>query len=147
MTQANKKFSFQTKELFDFRDITDEIQKFIKETKIKEGIINIQSMHTTGAIIVNENEPLLLQDIKDNLNNCASLEHIYNHDNFDIRTVNVCDDECANGHSHCKALHLPTSVTMSILDSGLNLGTWQRVFFVELDRARPRSYHLHIIGE
>jgi len=61
--------------------------------------------------------------------------------------VNMCDDECVNGHSHCKAILLPTSVTLNIVDSKLQLGQWQRIFIRELDRSRPRKVQIQIIGE
>jgi len=64
-----------------------------------------------------------------------------------VRTENMCDGECANGHAHCKSMHLPTSVTLNIADGQLVLGMWQRVLFVELDRARPRSIHVTVLGE
>jgi thiamine phosphate synthase YjbQ (UPF0047 family) len=71
----------------------------------------------------------------------------YDHDNFDIRTVNMCDGECQNGHSHCKALLLSPSQMLNIVNEKLQFGRWQRVFALELDRARPRQVALQIIGE
>ena len=59
----------------------------------------------------------------------------------------MCDGECDNGHSHNKALHLPTSVMLNIIKGKLQLGTWQRIFAIELDQARPRKIALQIIGE
>ncbi|KKR23865.1 MAG: hypothetical protein UT53_C0005G0011 [Candidatus Yanofskybacteria bacterium GW2011_GWD2_39_48] len=71
----------------------------------------------------------------------------YGHDNMNIRTVNVCDDECANAHSHCRACHLMSNVTLNVVDSKLQLGRWQRIIFVELDRPRDRSYQMLAMGE
>lgn len=59
-------FSTTTKEQFDFIDLTNLAQKIVQESKIKNGLLNIQSLHTTVAIIVNENEPLLISDMKKN---------------------------------------------------------------------------------
>lgn len=131
----------------DFIDVTEKIQRKIKEAGVKNGIINIQSLHTTMAVIVNEAEPLLISDMKKLLEKLAPRTYKYMHDNFDIRTVNMCDGECANGHAHNKALHLPTSAMMNILKNELQLGRWQRIFAVELDRSRPRQIALQIIGE
>lgn len=139
--------SFQTKKNFDFIDLTDQIKEFSIKTGIKNGLINIQSLHTSSALMLNENEPLLLEDIKANLEKIASRDVKYNHDNFDIRTVNVCPDECVNGHAHCKAIHLPANITLNLRDGELQLGQWQRIFFVELDRARPRKIQIQVIGE
>ncbi len=62
-------------------------------------------------------------------------------------TENMCDGECANGHAQCKALHLLTLVTPNNKDGTPVLGTWQRVLFLELDRARDRSLHVTVLGE
>lgn len=147
MKTANKKLSFETKECLQFIDITDEVKSFLKESDFQNGLINIQSLHTTCAVLLNENEPLLIQDIKDNLERLASIKNEYRHDNFKIRTVNMCDDECANGHSHCKAVYLPPSISLNVIDGEIQLGTWQRIFFVELDRPRKRNVQIQIIGE
>ena len=136
----------KTATTLDFIDITEKIQKKIKKSGIKNGVINIQSLHTTMSIIVNEAEPLLISDMKKLLEKLAPRTMKYMHDNFEIRTVNMCDGECANGHSHNKAIHLPTSTMLNIVKSSLQLGTWQRIFAIELDRSRSRKVALQIIG-
>lgn len=130
----------------DFIDITEKIQEKVQEAGIEKGVINIQSLHTTMAVIVNEAEPLLISDMKVLLEKLAPRTYKYAHDNFEIRTVNMCDDECANGHSHNKALHLPTSIMLNIVQNSLQLGQWQRIFAIELDRSRSRQLALQIIG-
>jgi len=147
MRIINYIINLKTTATLDFIDITDKIQEKIKETGIMNGIINIQSLHTTMAVLVNEAEPLLILDMKKLLEKLAPRTYKYAHDNLKIRTVNVCDNECINGHSHNKAIHLPTSVMMNIVKQKLQLGTWQRVFAVELDRSRPRHVALQIMGE
>lgn len=131
----------------DFIDVTKKIQEKIKEAGVTSGIINIQSLHTTMAVLVNEAEPLLISDFKKSLEKLAPQTSRYAHDNFEIRTVNMCDGECNNGHAHTKSIHLPTSVMLNIVNSGLDLGQWQRVFVIELDRPRSRQISLVIIGE
>ncbi len=140
-------FSFQTKNLFDFIDLTDQIKDFLSGTGINNGLVNIHCLHTSASLMLNENEPLLIEDMKNNLEATASKDDKYNHDNFDRRTVNMCPDECANGHSHCKAIHLPSSITLNFKGGKLQLGQWQRVFLVELDRSRPRKVQVQVIGE
>lgn len=146
MKIINHIIKLRTATTLDFIDITEKIQKKIKEAGVKDGVINIQSLHTTMAVIVNEAEPLLIEDMKKLLEKLAPRTYKYMHDNFDVRTVNMCDGECANGHSHNKALHLPTSTMMNINNSQLQLGTWQRVFAIELDRSRSRQIALQIMG-
>lgn len=147
MITAHKTLEFQTKDEFDFIDITDAIKSFVKESEIGNGLVNIQILHTSAGLILNENEPLLLKDIKNHLENLSPKTLSYNHDDMEKRTVNVCADECINGHSHCKAIHLPVNITLNLIQGDLQLGQWQRIFFVELDRSRPRKAQVQIIGE
>jgi len=147
MKTANKTLEYQTKGEFDFIDITDEVKKFVNECKIKNGLINVQTFHTTTAIIVNENEPLLSEDIKKNLEKLAPGNINYSHDDFKKRTVNVCPGECANGRSHCKAIYLPVNVTLNLVDGQIQFGQWQSIMLLELDHSRPRKVQVQVIGE
>ena len=147
MKIENKTFNLKTKEKLDFIDVTEKVENFVAETKIEDGLVNIQTMHTTAMIIINENEPLLIKDIKNNLESIASEDVDYNHDNFEVRTVNMCEGECANGHAHCKAIYLTPTNTLNLINSELQLGRWQRIFMLELDRSRKRKFQVQVIGK
>lgn len=147
MKTTNKTIAFQTKGKFDFIDITEQVKSFVEKSETKEGLVNIQNMHTSSALIVNENEPLLIEDIKQRLEVFAPESLNYNHDNFDIRTVNLCDDECKNGHSHCKAILMLPSVTLNLIEGQMQLGKWQSIMFIELDSSRERKVQIQILGE
>jgi len=114
--------AYKTKGYFDVIDFTDKALEFVKNSGIKDGLLHIQLLHTSCALIFNENEPLLLKDIEKTLNIQAPLNGTYNHDNLEIRTVNVCDNECRNGHSHCKAIRLLPCITICIRNKELVLG-------------------------
>lgn len=135
-----------TEGCFHFVDITDKILDIVKASNIKDGIINIHTKHTTTGIIINEHEPLLLEDIKCTLERLVPQEINYNHNNFKIRTVNLTPYERPNGHSHCKAVFLRTSETLNIINGELQLGTWQRIFFLELDCSLTRNISLMVMG-
>ncbi len=147
MKILNKTFNYQTKGEYDFIDITNEVKDFVDNSGIKNGLVNIQILHTSAALMVNENEPLLIEDIKDNLEECSPKSKEYRHDNLSMRTVNVCDNECMNGHSHCKAIYLLMNATINLIDNKLQLGQWQNIMLVELDSSRPRNIQVQIIGE
>lgn len=147
MKIINHILNLKTNATLDFIDVTEKIQKKIKEAGIKNGVINIQSMHTTMAVIVNEAEPLLIEDMKKILEKMAPRTFKYMHDNFKIRTVHMHPNEAVNGHSHNKALFLPSSTILNVLKNKLQLGEWQRIFAVELDDSRKRQIALQIIGE
>ena len=146
MKITHKTIEFQTKEALEFIDLTEKIENFIKESQIKDGLVNIQILHTSAALIVNENEPLLLEDFRENLKKTAPRDLNYQHNDLTRRTVNVCPDECINGHSHCQAIHLLVAATLNLIDGKLQLGQWQRIFLVELDRSRKRKVQIQIIG-
>jgi secondary thiamine-phosphate synthase enzyme len=57
------------------------------------------------------------------------------------------DDESPNGHAHCLQLMLGTSQSIPVADGELLLGTWQRIFLVELDGPRSRAVSISVIGE
>ncbi len=148
MKIVNKFLNIITKEKFDFIDITEKTKDFVKTSQIKNGFLNIQTLHTTATIFVNENESLLIEDFKNHLENIApQTTQIYNHDNLGKRTINICSGECKNGHSHCKALHLPVNITLNLINGEVQLGQWQRILFVELDRGRERKIQLQVMGE
>jgi len=147
MKFINKIIKLKTVATLDFIDITDKVKAKLKKAGIKRGVINIQSLHTTMAVIVQEGEPLLLSDFKKVLEKVAPRTTKYMHDNFDIRTVNMNPNEPINGHSHCKAMFLTTSSFLNITKGQLQLGKWQRIFAIELDNARPRQIALQIMGE
>jgi secondary thiamine-phosphate synthase enzyme len=144
---ANRVLKYETKSGFDFIDFTEEVVAFLSQTPIRNGLVNIQILHTSAALVLNENEPLLLADLKASLERMAPENDGYQHDDFTKRTVNLCDDECVNGHSHCKAIRLPVNVTLNLVDGRLQLGQWQRIMLVELDRSRPRQVQIQVIGE
>jgi len=130
----------------EFIDITDDVQRIVEESGVAFGQVTVFSTHTTAAIKLNENEPLLLQDMARVLGQVAPLHAEYEHNDFSRRTVNLDEDECANGHAHCQHLFLGTSETVPIIDGRMPLGTWQRIFFVELDRPRDRRVLVNIVG-
>jgi len=146
MKAINHVLRLTTSATLDFIDVTDKVAKKIKDSKIKDGVVNIQSMHTTMAVIIQEAEPLLMNDLKRTLEKVAPRTTKYMHDNFEIRTVNMHENEPVNGHSHCKALFLSPNVFLNIRNSKLQLGEWQSIFAVELDNKRPRKIALQIIG-
>lgn len=130
-----------------FVDITQGVEEFVRDSRIQNGCVVVYSKHTTAAIRINENEPLLLQDMERFLGRIASPNGRYQHNDFHLRTVNMSEDECPNGHAHCQHLLMSTSETIPIIGGVLQLGRWQRVFLVELDRPRSREVILQVLGE
>lgn len=134
MTTKTYSFQIDTNKNFEIIDITSKINGLID---IEEGIISIFSRHSTSAIVVNENESGLLDDLEFMLNNLVSDKFSYRHDRIDN-----------NAKSHLKSFLLSSSECLPIKNSKLDLGTWQSVFFIELDGPRhARTVTLTMVGE
>ncbi len=116
-----------------FFDITDRVSKYVSRSEMRSGFALVFSKHTTAAITIQENEPLLITDMCSTLERFAPQNSHYRHNDFDVRTVHMHEDECPNGHSHCQHLVLGTSETIPVIDGELALGEFQRIFVVELD--------------
>ena len=129
----------------DFVDLTDHLTRVLAEAGVETGLVNVQTSHTTTAVIVNEGEPLLLDDFRDLLERAAPRAGAYRHDDL-ARRQDVPPDEPRNGHAHCRALQLPTSALLNVVAGRLALGRWQRVFLLDLDGPRPREVSVVVMG-
>jgi secondary thiamine-phosphate synthase enzyme len=138
-TSCHHRISLTTSNPTEFIDITDRLERLVVETGVPFGLLNVQTLHTTTAVVVNEHEPLLLGDFARLLEGAAPDDGRYRHDDPTERVVNITTAERANGHAHCRALFLPTTVGLNVVNGRIALGHWQRVFFVELDGPRHRE--------
>lgn len=146
-TYRHTKIRIATARPTAFVDLTDQVQALVADACIDTGLVNIQVLHTSAAVVVNENEPLLLADFGELLQWTAPLGVSYRHDDERARTVNVEPGERRNGHAHCRALILGASVCLNIAECRLQLGRWQRVFLAELDGPRMREVSVLLAGE
>lgn len=134
MTVKSYSLKLDTNKQFEIIDITSRINELID---INEGIISIFSKHSTSAIVVNENEKGLLADFEFTLENLITDKYSYSHDRIDN-----------NARSHLKSFLLSSSESLPVKNQKLDLGTWQSVFFVELDGPRrSRTITLTMVGE
>jgi len=137
---------YETSAAPEFVDITEDVTGVVDASGVQFGQVTVFSQHTTAAIKINENEPLLLRDLARLLRQIAPPNAYYEHNDFSVRTVNMNEDECANGHAHCQHLFLSASETIPVVDGRIALGPWQRVFLVELDHPRLRRVLVNVIG-
>jgi secondary thiamine-phosphate synthase enzyme len=132
-------------------DVTDEVQDVVDRAAVVNGMALVYSPHTTCAVVINERESGFAEDFAELLDELApSRDRYYRHDDLDIRTEGIEEDtgDFPNGHSHCRAgLLASSSQAIPVVEGKLALGTWQRIFFCELDRARPRKIFIQVIGE
>lgn len=124
----------QTTARTELIDITDRVRAVVKDSGIKDGICVISTRHTTSGIIVNENERGLRADILDMLGSLIPGDSNYAHNSIDN-----------NADAHLRAVILGMSQTIPIEDGHLVMGTWQSIFFVELDGPGNRTINVKMI--
>ena len=142
---AGSVVELHTESELQFIDVTTLVEERVRRSGVRSGLASIQSLHTTAAVIVNEDEPRLLDDLARTLERVAPRDGRYRHDDLHLR-ADVAPDERPNGHAHCRALVLSASATLQVREGRLGLGRWQRVFFVELDGPRRRALSVLVIG-
>lgn len=133
--------STTTTAVVELHDITNKVEKEVQQSKIKSGSVTVYTQHTTCAIKINENEEKLREDMLFFLEKIVPQKGKYGHD---IAPV----DGRKNAHSHLKALLLTASETIPIQNGKMMLGSWQRIFLIELDGPREkRNVIIHCMGE
>jgi secondary thiamine-phosphate synthase enzyme len=129
-----------------FVDITERVARIVVRCRLDTGTVNVQTRHTTTGIVINEHEPLLLDDMCDALERYAPVSATYRHDDLGVRQVNLEPGERRNGHAHCQSLVLRASECVNVVGGLLDLGRWQRLFFVELDGPQSRQVSVVVLG-
>lgn len=146
MTIKKEKIELQTEKQIEFINITNVVEDFVEKSGVKNGQVLVFSPHTTASIAINQDEPMLLQDLMRVLFKFAPIDERYSHDMFEL-TKGKKSDGRSNAHSHCKNVMLGCSVAVPIENGRMMLGEKQSVFFVELDGARQRDYLIKVMGE
>lgn len=130
---------FNTKTRIAFVNITDQVQKLIEESKIKEGICLVNAMHITSSVFVNDNECGLLQDFEKWLERLAphSPTNHYQHNN-------TGED---NADAHLKRQVMGRETVVAVTDGKLDFGPWEQIFYGEFDGRRNKRVLVKVIGE
>lgn len=137
MKHFNQELKFNTSQKREFIKLTDQIENFVSESNIKEGLCLVNCLHATGAIIINEDEEELKQDFLDNVVKLLPDSRAYKH--------NIHDN---NANAHIGSSLFGSNQTLIIKNGRVQRGTWQDIFFLELDGPRQsRKVLLKIIGD
>ncbi|MGC9518006.1 MAG: secondary thiamine-phosphate synthase enzyme YjbQ [Methanomicrobiales archaeon] len=127
--------AIKTSKRMEIVDITRELNELIKSHKFKNGIINVFTRHSTSALAINENESGLVNDFQKTLEKLIPQNDNYQHDRIDN-----------NADSHVRAFFIGGSESIPVSEGSMNLGTWQSVFFIELDGPRNRKVVVTLMG-
>ena len=135
-------------EQYAYLDLTDHLRRAIKDTGVTDGAVIAFCEHTTAALLINEWEDGALADFRRHLTGSVPQDGVYyEHDDFDVRTQSIHEDERKNGHAHVKAMLLSaTSHAIPVVAGEPALGRWQRLIFLELDEPKPRRVTFHVFG-
>ena len=114
-------------------DITGQVESFVAQSGIQEGICHVFVPHTTAGVTINENaDPSVRADI------LSGLERVVPwHDNYEHSEGNAA--------AHIKSSLIGASQHVFVSGGRLQLGTWQGLFLAEFDGPRTRQVWLKII--
>ena len=117
---------------------TNEVQSAIDESGIKEGLVLVNAMNITASVFINDDEPGLHRDYENWLEKLAPEKPYsqYNHNGFED-----------NADAHLKRTVMGREVVCAITDGALDFGTWEQIFYYELDGKRRKHALIKIIGE
>jgi secondary thiamine-phosphate synthase enzyme len=135
---ARKELFFELPERRGYVNITPQVEEFVRESGIANGLCLVNPMHITAAVYVNDDERGLIQDIDDLLERLAPHEPVagYRHNNGED-----------NADAHLKRQLMAHQVVLAITDRSLDLGTWEQVFYAEFDGRRQKRVLLKAIGD
>jgi len=128
---------FNTKKDKEFVNITDDVQKVVTKSKIKEGLVLVSAMHITAGVFVNDEEDGIKSDLMEWAEKLAPFRRDYKHHNTGE----------SNADAHLKSILFHHQVVLPVTDGRLDLGPWQQVFYAEFDGQRRKKLIIKIIGE
>ena len=130
-----REISLSTSKRLDLIDITEEVLSFVEECNVESGICIVNSLHSTSTIVVNEHESGLKEDILRKVEEEFPRGAGWRHDQIDD-----------NANAHLASVFLGHSKTFPIREGRLQRGTWQNIFFLELDGPRIRRILFEVVG-
>ncbi len=128
------RITFSTRGEIEFIDLSDKIQRAVTASGVKNGVAHVFAPHATGILILTENDPALLCDIRRLLEQLAPKGGDYDHP--------------SNAHAHLRSVVLQPDRTLPVVDGEVVFGTWQSLMFVETDVSpRKRTVIVQVIGD
>jgi len=139
MAVVTDMISLSTKGNSDVIDMTPQVVKKLKATRLKDGIVTLFVIGSTAALTTCEYEPGLVRDLQETFDKLIPQGRRYHHDD-------AWGD--GNGHAHLRASLVGPSLTIPFQNGELALGTWQQIIFIDFDnRSRERKITLQFLGE
>ena len=130
-----------THERVELKSITKEVAAFVAQSPVRNGLVQISSLHTTAGIIINETQGALLADLASMFEQSVPRGAYYKHND---PLLSDCDRK--NADAHLRAVMTGLNTSLPVVDGKLKLGTWQNILLVEFDGANHRQIHLQVMG-
>jgi secondary thiamine-phosphate synthase enzyme len=142
-----KRYTLQltTGDSIALHDVTPQIKSYLTESGIQSGFLIVTSQHTTTALVINEYEDRLIEDVKTFLTRLLPPQADYLHNDIHLR--DCPPDEPQNAPSHLAAMLLGSSEVITVSEGRLALGRYQSIILYELDGPRERNVCIQICGE
>jgi secondary thiamine-phosphate synthase enzyme len=142
MRVACETLTVHTEENQQFLDITKRVRDEVARLGILNGILVVNTLHTTVALFVNEVQSALLHDLGVLLQKLVPRRDGYRHDD-----PRYSDCDRTNGHAHLRAMLLGRSLALPLADGEMGLGQYQSIILAELDGPRDRQVSLQVVGD
>src|SRR5271166_1064132 len=137
----NRIIDWITNDRLQLLNITDRINEIVRKSGIRDGIVHLQSLHTTSAVFLNEWQDALLHDVR------GFLEHMVERDQyFRHNDPQHSDCERKNADSHLRGMLMGQTLCLQVRNATVLLGTWQSIIFAEFDGPRSRSLAVQVSG-
>lgn len=123
---------------FSTFNVTERVRDVVRESGVQEGMVLVYYRHTTGAVLVIEHESGILADLEDVLERIApvAFDYLHHRRGYD-----------SNGYAHIRTALLSVSVTLSVVEGDLDIGTYQEIIVLDMEeRSRPRYLTVQVMG-
>lgn len=137
----NRIVDWTTNDRLQLINITERVNEIVQKSGIRDGIVHLQSLHTTTAVFINEWQDALLQDVRTFLEDIVRREDNWRHNNPEYS-----DCERQNADSHLRGMMMGQSLCLQVRNSTVLLGTWQSIILAEFDGPRSRSMSVQVSG-
>jgi secondary thiamine-phosphate synthase enzyme len=131
----------ETRERVEIFDLTEQVMALVGRLQVREGLVNVFSMHTTCSVFINEFQSALVSDIRSFLQSVVNREAPWLHND---PAHSDCDR--VNADSHLRAIVLGHSLSLQVSGGEVVLGQWQRILMAELDGPRARTLRVVVMG-
>lgn len=137
----NRIIDWITNDRLQLLNITERINDIVQKSGVRDGIVHLQSLHTTSAVFINEWQDALLHDVRTFFEEIVEGDAYFRHND-----PAYSDCERHNADSHMRGMLMGQTLCLQVRNASVLLGTWQSIIFAEFDGPRSRSMAVQVSG-